>query len=69
MSVSVSWNAGLTGGIYAVSACGVVRFRATLYPCPETQAERREMSLGVMTRIEDLNTVTLVMLSVFISHK
>ena len=35
----------------------VCRFRATLYPCPETQAERREMSLGVMTRIEDLNTV------------
>jgi len=35
----------------------VHRFRATLYPCPETQGERREMSLGVMTRIEDLNTV------------
>ena len=34
------------------------RFRATLYPCPETQAERREMSIGVMTRIEDLNTVS-----------
>jgi V-type H+-transporting ATPase subunit a len=33
-------------------------FRATLYPCPETPAERREMSIGVMTRIEDLNTVT-----------
>jgi len=32
-------------------------FRATLYPCPETAPERREMSLGVMTRIEDLNTV------------
>ncbi|XP_048237584.1 V-type proton ATPase 116 kDa subunit a 1-like isoform X2 [Haliotis rufescens] len=32
-------------------------FRATLYPCPETQAERREMAIGVMTRIEDLNTV------------
>lgn len=32
-------------------------FRATLYPCPETPAERREMSIGVMTRIEDLNTV------------
>ncbi|ESP03027.1 hypothetical protein LOTGIDRAFT_156984 [Lottia gigantea] len=32
-------------------------FRATLYPCPETQSERREMSIGVMTRIEDLNTV------------
>ncbi|XP_029641958.1 V-type proton ATPase 116 kDa subunit a1 isoform X5 [Octopus sinensis] len=32
-------------------------FRATLYPCPETQAERREMAMGVITRIEDLNTV------------
>lgn len=32
-------------------------FRATLYPCPETQGERREMAMGVMTRIEDLNTV------------
>ncbi|XP_052254275.1 V-type proton ATPase 116 kDa subunit a 1-like isoform X1 [Dreissena polymorpha] len=32
-------------------------FRATLYPCPETQSDRREMSIGVMTRIEDLNTV------------
>ena len=29
-------------------------FRATLYPCPETPAERREMAIGVMTRIEDL---------------
>lgn len=34
-------------------------FRATLYPCPETPAERREMAIGVMTRIEDLNTVSL----------
>ncbi|XP_072018841.1 V-type proton ATPase 116 kDa subunit a 1-like isoform X2 [Amphiura filiformis] len=32
-------------------------FRATLYPCPETQAERREMAIGVMTRIEDLQVV------------
>ncbi|XP_071788014.1 V-type proton ATPase 116 kDa subunit a 1-like isoform X2 [Asterias amurensis] len=32
-------------------------FRATLYPCPETQPERREMSIGVMTRIEDLQAV------------
>ncbi|XP_043214096.1 V-type proton ATPase 116 kDa subunit a1-like isoform X3 [Amphibalanus amphitrite] len=32
-------------------------FRATLYPCPETPPERREMKMGVMTRIEDLNTV------------
>ena len=35
------------------------RFRATLYPCPETPSERREMAIGVMTRIEDLNTVSL----------
>lgn len=32
-------------------------FRATLYPCPETAAERREMAIGVNTRIEDLQTV------------
>ncbi|XP_057292954.1 V-type proton ATPase 116 kDa subunit a 1-like isoform X2 [Hydractinia symbiolongicarpus] len=32
-------------------------FRATLYPCPETPAERREMAIGVMTRIEDLQSV------------
>lgn len=37
------------------------RFRATLYPCPETQAERREMAIGVMTRIEDLNTVSMLL--------
>ncbi|XP_021943453.1 V-type proton ATPase 116 kDa subunit a1 isoform X3 [Folsomia candida] len=32
-------------------------FRGTLYPCPETPLDRREMAVGVMTRIEDLNTV------------
>lgn len=32
-------------------------FRATLYPCPDSPHERREMCIGVMTRIEDLNTV------------
>ncbi|GAB6031884.1 hypothetical protein CHUAL_010280 [Chamberlinius hualienensis] len=32
-------------------------FRATLYPCPETPADRREMAIGVMNRIEDLTTV------------
>lgn len=32
-------------------------FRATLYPCPEAPGDRREMAMGVMTRIEDLNTV------------
>lgn len=33
------------------------RFRATLYPCPESQGERKEMALGVNTRIEDLQAV------------
>lgn len=32
-------------------------FRASLYPCPETPLERREMLGGVIARIEDLNTV------------
>ncbi|XP_067392438.1 V-type proton ATPase 116 kDa subunit a 4 [Emydura macquarii macquarii] len=32
-------------------------FRATVYTCPESAAERREMADGVNTRIEDLNTV------------
>ena len=32
-------------------------FRATLYPCPERVTDRREMITGVMSRIEDLNTV------------
>uniref|UniRef100_A0A914PQA5 V-type proton ATPase subunit a n=1 Tax=Panagrolaimus davidi TaxID=227884 RepID=A0A914PQA5_9BILA len=32
-------------------------FRASVYPCPDTPQERREMSIGVMTRIEDLKTV------------
>lgn len=32
-------------------------FKATIYPCPETASERREMGLGVMTRLEELKTV------------
>ncbi|KAM9173569.1 V-type proton ATPase 116 kDa subunit a 4 [Pangshura tecta] len=32
-------------------------FRATVYTCPESAAERREMANGVNTRIEDLNAV------------
>lgn len=32
-------------------------FHGTVYPCPETQTERREMAMGVVTRIEDLKTV------------
>ena len=35
------------------------RFRASLYPCPDTAAERREMAIGVNTRIEDLQTVSV----------
>ncbi|XP_074863497.1 V-type proton ATPase 116 kDa subunit a 4 isoform X2 [Carettochelys insculpta] len=32
-------------------------FRATVYTCPESAAERREMAEGVNARIEDLNMV------------
>ncbi|XP_015795690.1 V-type proton ATPase 116 kDa subunit a isoform X1 [Tetranychus urticae] len=32
-------------------------FRATLYPCPDNAADRREMIAGVVSRIEELNTV------------
>uniref|UniRef100_A0A3Q3X878 V-type proton ATPase subunit a n=1 Tax=Mola mola TaxID=94237 RepID=A0A3Q3X878_MOLML len=32
-------------------------FRATLYPCPETPPERKEMLAGVHARIEDLQMV------------
>merc|ERR1719195_494879 len=32
-------------------------FRATLYPCPDQASDRREMTVGVMQRLEDLNTV------------
>lgn len=34
-----------------------VRFRASLYPCPETPQERKEMAAGVNTRIDDLQMV------------
>jgi vacuolar-type H+-ATPase subunit I/STV1 len=40
-------------------------FRATLYPCPEAPADRREMAMGVMTRIEDLNTVRTLYFDIF----
>ena len=32
-------------------------FRANIYPCPENPHERRELAMGVMTRLEDLNVV------------
>ncbi|ELT99652.1 hypothetical protein CAPTEDRAFT_163357 [Capitella teleta] len=32
-------------------------FKATLYPCPGTGDERREMAIGVLTRSQDLETV------------
>ncbi|NP_001107162.1 V-type proton ATPase 116 kDa subunit a [Xenopus tropicalis] len=32
-------------------------FKATVYPCPESATERKEMVADVNTRIEDLNTV------------
>lgn len=35
-------------------------FRAAIYPCPDTPQERREMSIGVMTRIEDLKIASFI---------
>ena len=32
-------------------------FRANVYPCPENPHERRELAMGVMTRLEDLTVV------------
>ena len=32
-------------------------FHATVYPCPESRDERRQMMSGIVTRIEDLTTV------------
>ncbi|XP_069618937.1 V-type proton ATPase 116 kDa subunit a 4 [Ranitomeya imitator] len=32
-------------------------FKATVYPCPESASERRDMAADVNTRIEDLNAV------------
>jgi len=32
-----------------------------LYPCPETAAERREVAIGVETRIEDLQNVRVIL--------
>lgn len=35
----------------------VIRFRANIYPCPENVRDRRELAMGVMTRLEDLRVV------------
>jgi V-type H+-transporting ATPase subunit a len=35
--------------------CGY--FKATLYPCPEAAADRKELAVGVATRLVDLNIV------------
>ncbi|CAF0821282.1 unnamed protein product [Rotaria sordida] len=32
-------------------------FRANIYPCPENPHERRELAMGVMTRLDDLTVV------------
>ena len=42
-----------------VYICGffIFRCRATLYPCPDNVEERREMIIGVSSRIDDLNMV------------
>lgn len=46
-----------------------VRFRASLYPCPETPQERKEMASGVSTRIDDLQMVYLISVDlIFLYH-
>lgn len=35
-------------------------FHASLYPCPNINAERLEMLKGVRTRLEDLNLVSIM---------
>jgi V-type H+-transporting ATPase subunit a len=35
----------------------IFSFRANIYPCPENPHERRELAMGVMTRLEDLTVV------------
>ena len=42
---------------YSLLYGAVSSFKATLYPCPESADERREMSLGVLARLADLETV------------
>ena len=45
---------------FSLSSCSSLlffRFRANVYPCPENFSDRRELSLGVMTRLEDLKSV------------
>ena len=32
-------------------------YHATVFPCPDKASDRREMSYGVNTRIEDLSTI------------
>ena len=46
-------------GVYFSCICS---FRATLYPCPDSGEERRNMAGGIGTRLEDLNTVSQMLL-------
>ena len=32
-------------------------YHASLYPCPDTASQRRELAIGVASRIEDLKTI------------
>ena len=42
---------------YQTGVLNITRFRATLYQCPESAAERNEMVESVVNRINDLETV------------
>ena len=49
-------GSAVTAELMRCACCG--RFKASLYPCPETPQEREEMLKGVNTRLEDLKTVS-----------
>ena len=52
-----SLSSVLSQHILICNPSSVLSFRATLYPCPETPQERKEMLAGVNARIDDLQMV------------
>lgn len=48
----------LWGDNHGSIGCIKHRFRATIYPCPEPAAERKEMLAGINMRLEDTVTVS-----------
>ncbi len=38
-----------------------VRYKATLYPCPDSPEERQQVAVGVISRLQDLETVSILL--------